>query len=105
MHGTMAVVRVVAQMVQGNLHQPLGQRPPHDPVLEEAGEKPRKDGDDLKLHTSMIDAAHRTCSENSRRARSEIPRWIATPRTLNTAHSSQICSNVAQPSWPTSNRC
>ena len=53
-HGAVPVVRKCAQIVNADRNQPLGQRPPHDSVLEDAGKELRKDGNDLETHIQMI---------------------------------------------------
>ena len=50
----MPVVREVPQIVHLHCDQPLGLRAAHDPVLEEAREERRKDGDDVESHIFTI---------------------------------------------------
>ena len=38
-HRSMPIVRKRAQIVNADIHKPLGLRPPHDPVLEDAGRR------------------------------------------------------------------
>ncbi len=51
-HGPMAVVGERPEIVDTHLDQPLGQRPAQDSILEDARKEARKDGDDLKFHTT-----------------------------------------------------
>jgi hypothetical protein len=54
-HGPMPVMRKAAKIVNAHLDQPLGLRPAHDPVLEDARKKAREDGEDFEPHTSIIE--------------------------------------------------
>jgi hypothetical protein len=51
-----AVMRKVAQVVDIDLDQFSGERAAHDSMLKKAAKEPRKDCDDVKAHTQMIES-------------------------------------------------